>query len=76
MSIIAHCFTLSAFCTLYMGYFPIGSVVDALESHPKTLLSIFIIINLFFFKIIYSLYPISANTATVCVEPWQKNTKG
>lgn len=47
-SIIAHCFTLSAFCTLYMGYFPISFVVDALESHPKTLLSIFIIINLFF----------------------------
>lgn len=47
-SIIAHCFTLSAFCTLYMGYFPISFVVDALESHSKTLLSIFIIIKLFF----------------------------
>lgn len=27
---------MSAFCTLYMGYFPLRFVLDALESHPKT----------------------------------------
>lgn len=32
-NIIAHYFTFSAFCTLYMGYFPLRFVLD--ESHPK-----------------------------------------
>lgn len=72
-SIIAHSFTFSAFCTLYMGYFPFRFVLDALESHPK---ASNVIIETIFFLMMYFFYPFSTNKPAVCVEPWQKTTEG